>query len=164
MPSATDPTLLPSSPDLTLMEKVMSQPDWLLGLAVGGVISAVMLVIVLPRQQYAQPVKTPSDLILVEAHAPLAPDVAAKLTLGRKQLTQGKIDAAMLNLNAVIEARPENLEARWLLASTLDNLGDRARAAKHYQAYLEVHGKLRAIEDERAVRAREVVGLLTGEP
>lgn len=158
------PQSFPTSEGQTFMQKVMSQPDWLLGLAVGGVVSAVMLVIILPKQPYAQAVKAPGDQLLAEAHAPLDAELGAKLALGRKQLGQGKLDAAMQNLNAVITARPENLEARWLLATTLDGMGDRARAAKHYQAYLEVHDKLRAIEDERAARAREVVGALTGEP
>jgi hypothetical protein len=35
---------------------------------------------------------------------------------------------------------------------------------KHYQVYLEIHDRLRAIEDERATRARAVLGTLTGEP
>lgn len=146
------------------MEKVKSQPDWLLGVAVGGVISAVMLVLILPRQQYAQPVKAPSDQLLAEASAPLSPELGARLALARKQLAQGKIDGAIQSLNAVIAARPENLEARWLLANTLDNQGDRPKAVKHYQVYLEIHDRIRAVQDERANRARSVVGTLTGEP
>jgi hypothetical protein len=147
-----------------LKEKIFSQPDWLAGVAVGGVVSALLLLVVFPRQEYARPVKAPEDQLLAEAATPLAPDLAAKLAAARDQLARGKVDAAVQNLNGVLQARPEHQEARWLLASTFDRLGDQARAAQHYKVYLDVHDRLQAVTDDRAGRARARLGDWEGMP
>lgn len=145
-------------------EKLFSQPDWLAGVALGGVVSALLLVVILPRQEYARPVKAPEDRLLAEAGTPLAPELAARLAAARAQLGRGQIDAAVQGLNAVLAARPENQEARWLLASTHDRLGDQAKAAQHYRVFLEVHDRARAVEDDRAERARARLGAWEGMP
>lgn len=144
--------------------KILSQPDWLWGLALGGVISALLLVVVLPRQEYARPVKTPEDRQLAEAAAPLPPELATRLAEARAQLERGKVDAAVQGLDAVVTARPANQEARWLLASTFDRLGDQAKAAQHYKVFLDVHDRTQAVQDDRATRARERIRVWEGMP
>ena len=171
-PWVNRPVLDASVPELPAAEsaaagfraKLFSQPDWLSGLVLGGVVSALLLIVVLPRQEYARPVKTPEDRQLAEAATPLAPALAARLAAAREQLGRGKIDAAVQGLIAVLAARPENQEARWLLASTYDRLGDQARAAAHYRVFLEVHDRARAVEDDRAERARHRLGTWEGMP
>lgn len=164
-PSATQ-TAAPE-PDVAtvgLKAKLLSQPDWLWGLALGGLISALLLVVVLPRQEYAHPVKAPEDRQLAEAAAPLPPELATRLAEARAQLARGKIDAAVQSLDAVLAQRPANQEARWLLASTFDRLGDQAKAAQHYRVFLDVHDRARAVEDDRATRARERIRVWEGMP
>ncbi len=164
---STPPATALPEPDVAtvgLKAKLLSQPDWLAGLAIGGVISALLLIVVLPRQEYARPVKTPEDRALAEAGLPLAPELAARLAAARGQLASGQIDAALQGLNAVLAGRPENQEARWLLANTFDRLGDQAKAAQHYKVFLDVHDRARAVEDDRANRARERLRVWEGMP
>lgn len=154
----------PDVASVGLRAKLLSQPDWLAGVVLGGVISALLLVVVLPRQEYARPVKTPEDRAIAEAAMPLAPDLAARLVAARTQLSRGQIDAAVQGLNAVLAGRPEHQEARWLLANTYDRLGDQAKAAQHYKVFLEVHDRAQAVEDDRAARARERLRVWEGMP
>ena len=144
--------------------KILSQPEWLWGLALGGVIAAITLIVILPRQEYARPLKAPEDRQLAEAAVPLPPELAARLSAARAQLGRGQIDAALQGLNAVLAARPENQEARWLLASTFDRLGDQGKAAQHYRVFLSVHDRAQAVQDDRAARARDRLHAWEGMP
>jgi tetratricopeptide (TPR) repeat protein len=141
-----------------LRARLMAQPDWLAGLVVGGVLCVFLLLVVLPRQEYAKPVIAPEDEVLAVAATPLSEPLARRLTEARRQLRRGQIEAAVQNLNAVLARRPDEQEARWLLASTYDRLGDASRAAKHYRAYLHVHDRREEIEDSRARRIRKRLG------
>ncbi|MEB3221955.1 MAG: zf-HC2 domain-containing protein [Candidatus Sericytochromatia bacterium] len=138
--------------------RLMTQPDWLAGLVVGGVGCVFLLLVVLPRQEYAKPVTAPDDEVLAVAATPLSEPLARQLADARRQLRRGQVDAALQNLNGVLARRPDEQEARWLLASTYDRLGDAARAAKHYRVYLHVHDRREAIEDSRAKRIRKRLG------
>lgn len=143
----------------TLRERLLAQPDWLAGVVVGGVVCVFVFLIVLPRQEYARPVKAPDDQVLALAALPLTPDLSKRLTQAREDLRKGKIESALQHLNRVVVARPDQQEARWLLASTYDRLGDQSKAFRHYKAFLHVHDTRNALRDERAQRARERLSL-----
>lgn len=142
----------------TFWRKVFSQPDWLTGLFLGGVVSVLCLLVVIPRQEYAKSVREPGDELIARADRSLEPPLAAKLQHARQSLAKGKVDAALLDLNAVLAVRGDDQEARWLLATTYDRLGDQARAAQHYKLFLDVDTRLRAPEDDRVQRARAKLG------
>lgn len=139
--------------------RLLAQPDWLAGVVVGGVVCVFVLLIVLPRQEYARPVKAPDDQVLALAALPLNPELGKRLAQAREDLRKGKIESAIHNLNRVLAARPDEQEARWLLASTYDRLGDQSRAFKHYKVFLQVHDTRSALRDDRAQRARERLSL-----
>jgi hypothetical protein len=138
--------------------KVFSQPDWLTGLVLGGLVSVLCLLVVIPRQEYAKSVREPSDELIARADRALEPPLAAKLQHARQALAKGKVDTALLDLNAILAVRGDDQEARWLLATTYDRLGDQARAAQHYKLFLDVDARLRAPEDGRVQRARAKLG------
>ncbi|MDB5095624.1 MAG: Sigma-70, region 4 [Cyanobacteria bacterium RYN_339] len=142
----------------TIWRKVFSQPDWLAGLAVGAVTAALCLLVVIPRQEYAKSVREPADELIARSERALEPPLEAKLQHARQALSKGKVDTALLDLNGVLAVRGDDQEARWLLATTYDRLGDQGRAAQHYKLFLDVDGKLRTSEDARVKRAREKLG------
>ena len=93
------------------------------------------------------------------AALPLTPELGKRLAQAREDLSRGRIERAVQNLKRVLAARPDEQEARWLLASTFDRLGDQAQAIKHYKMFLEVHDQRRTFSDDRAHRVRERLSL-----
>ncbi|MEB3197382.1 MAG: tetratricopeptide repeat protein [Candidatus Sericytochromatia bacterium] len=155
----------PETRPRTWRERLISQPDWVAGLVVGGVVGIFILLVVLPRQEYARPVTLPDDQFLARSAAPLPSPLAAHLANARVALRRGKVEAALQELNLVLARRPDDMEARWLLASTYDRLGDQTRALKHYQAFLAMHERREQIIDDRVRRVRErLTGLASDEP
>lgn len=142
----------------TWLRRALSQPDWLMGLVVGGVTSALCLLVVIPHEDYSKSVREPGDQLLARANSPLEPPLATKLANARASLASGRVDAALLDLNAILALRGDNQEARWLLATTYDRLGDQARAAKHYKLFLDVAGKTRDATDSRMQHAEARLG------
>jgi hypothetical protein len=135
-----------------------SQPDWLVGLVVGAVTTAMCLLVVIPRQEYVKSVREPADVLLAGADRPLAPPLAAKLADARTALGRGQVDTAVQDLTQVLAVRGDDQEARWLLATTYDRLGDQPRAAKHYKLFLDVDQRTRAASDDRVARAQTRLG------
>jgi hypothetical protein len=142
----------------TWWRRVWSQPDWLVGLFVGAVTTALCLLVVIPRQEYVKSVREPADVLLAGADLPLAPPLAAKVTDAREALGRGQVDKAVLNLTEVLAVRGDDQEARWLLATTYDRLGDQPRAAKHYKLFLDVDQRTRTASNDRVSRAQTRLG------
>lgn len=147
----------------SIRQRLLAHPDWLAGAIIGGVVCVFVLLIVLPRQEYASPVKSPEDEVLSVAAFPLTADQGLKLGQAREDLRRGKIESALNNLNRIIAARPDEQETRWLLASTYDRLGDQTKALKHYRVYLRVHDARKNFSDSRAQRARERLAIWDGD-
>lgn len=154
----------PATTGRTWVSKALSQPDWLMGVALGGIVSAVALLVLIPRLEYAKVVREPGDQIVAQVNEPLTAELGAKLNEARAQLNKNRVADAIANLKAVVAARPDNQEARWLLATTYDRLGDRDSAQEHYRLFLETEALLRSIEDDRVRRAQAKVGGLEAQP
>lgn len=146
------------------MQKALSMPGWLVGLALGGTVSALALLVLIPRLEYAEVVREPGDQIVAQVNEPLSPELGAKLATARVQLGKSKVGDALANLKSVVAARPDNQEARWLLATTYERLGDRTSANQHYKLFLETERQIRAIEDQRVQQAESKVGKLSDQP
>lgn len=138
--------------------KAMSQPDWLLGVAVGAVATALVLLVLIPRLEYGKAVREPGDVAIARAAQPLSPPVAKQLADARDLLGKNKLDPAIQNLKAVLAVRPDNQEARWLLASTFDRMGDQIQAAQQYKIFLDTEKREQAIVDDRVRRAQARLG------
>lgn len=137
------------------VRKLFAQPDWLAGVVLGAMASALCLLVVLPREPLAAAMRDPSELAMAKADTPLPTNVNDELSAARHLLSRGKASAAIDELNRVLAARPEYLEARWLLATTYDGIGDQAHAALGYRQYIALATRERAIADERVVKAQE---------
>lgn len=148
----------PARPNDSIARKALSQPGWLAGVVIGAAISALCLLVVIPREQYAKSVREPADVLLADASKPLPAPLDVRLEGARTNLRAGRVDAAVQDLNALLALRPDNQEARWLLAQTYDQLGDRANAARHYKLFLDLDGRLRAATDDRVKRAQARLG------
>ncbi|HEY9720405.1 MAG TPA: alkyl sulfatase dimerization domain-containing protein [Oscillatoriaceae cyanobacterium] len=135
--------------------KLFAQPDWIVGVVLGALVSALCLLVILPREPLAAAMREPAELAMAKADAPLSGKVGDELSAARHLLARGKATAAIDALNRVLAARPEFLEARWLLATTYDGMGDQAHAAVCYRQYISVASRERAIADERVVQAQE---------
>jgi cytochrome c-type biogenesis protein CcmH/NrfG len=134
--------------------KVFAQPDWLSGLAVGAVATTLVLMVLIPQLEYQKAVREPGDVLIARGYQPLEPKVAAQLSEARALLAKNRTDPAIQNLKAVLAARPENQEARWLLATTYDRLGDQYQAAQQYEIFVDTEQRERAIVDDRLKRAQ----------
>jgi hypothetical protein len=134
--------------------KVFAQPDWLSGLAVGAVATTLVLMVLIPQLEYQKAVREPGDVLIARGYQPLEPKVAAQLSEARALLAKNRTDPAIQNLKAVLAARPENQEARWLLATTYDRLGDQYQAAQQYELFVDTEQRERAIVDDRLKRAQ----------
>lgn len=134
--------------------KIFAQPDWLAGLAVGAVATTLVLMVLIPQLEYQKAVREPGDVLIARGYQPLEPKVAAQLSEARALLAKNRTDPAIQNLKAVLAARPENQEARWLLATTYDRLGDQYQAAQQYELFVDTEQRERAIVDDRLKRAQ----------
>jgi hypothetical protein len=134
--------------------KVFAQPDWLAGLAVGAVATTLVLMVLIPQLEYQKAVREPGDVLIAQGYQPLEPKVAAQLSEARALLAKNRTDPAIQNLKAVLAARPENQEARWLLATTYDRLGDQYQAAQQYELFVDTERRERTIVDDRLKRAQ----------
>lgn len=134
--------------------KLFSQPDWLLGLAVGAMATAIVLIVLIPRLEYREALKEPGDQLLARASLPLEGAAAKRFAEARAQLAKNQPDQAVQNLKAVLADRPDNQEARWLLATTYDRLGDQIQAAQQYRIFLDTEKRGQAFVDERVKRAQ----------
>lgn len=154
----------PDQPQDSWRRKALSEPDWLLGLAIGGVITALCLIVVLPRLDYTRAVRDPSDQQIAKIERSLDASSAAHLQAARQELAKGQVDAAIANLVTVLSARPDNLEARWLLASTYERVGDRTGAGQQYRIFVDVDARERTIMDARLKHAKARLGMLEAMP
>jgi cytochrome c-type biogenesis protein CcmH/NrfG len=134
--------------------KLFSQPDWLLGLLVGAIATTVVLLVLIPKLQYAKAVREPGDQMIAQSAQPLTGPAAKALTDARAQLASNKLDPAIQNLRLVLADRPDNQEARWLLATTFDRMGDNQQAAQQYRIFLDTEQREQAIVDDRVQRAK----------
>lgn len=139
-------------------QKALSQPDWLLGVALGAVASAISLLVILPGLEYSEVVREPGDALVAQAAVPLTPELADALAEARRQLDRGRVDGAIRNLKNILVARPDHLEARWLLANTYDRLGDRTSAMAHYEIYLETAKPEAEVMERRIQQASQRLG------
>jgi cytochrome c-type biogenesis protein CcmH/NrfG len=134
--------------------KLFSQPDWLLGLLVGAIAPTGVLLVLIPKLQYAKAVREPSDQMIARSAQPLSGPAAKALMDARDQLAKNKLDPAIQNLRLVLADRPDNQEARWLLATTFDRMGDNQQAAQQYRIFLDTEQREQAIVDDRVQRAK----------
>jgi cytochrome c-type biogenesis protein CcmH/NrfG len=135
--------------------KALSQPDWLLGVTVGSLATVLVLLVLMPRLEYAKAVREPGDVAIARASQPLSAPVAAQLSDARVQLAKARLDPAIQNLKAVLAQRPDNQEARWLLATTYDRMGDQIQAAQQYKIFLDTEKREQAFVDDRVRRAQD---------
>lgn len=148
------PDSMPEPAASSLSDKLFSEPFWLWGVFVGGLAALVLLLGILPRQDYARPLRDPVDAAALTREAALSPEVADELARARRALAKGQVEAAVQALLAVTVQAPEALEARWLLATTYDRLGDTVRAAREYQAYVALAAPRHAALGEHLAEAR----------
>ncbi|MFN3431389.1 MAG: Rid family hydrolase, partial [Candidatus Sericytochromatia bacterium] len=89
------------------------------------------------------------NLVVTSGQIPLTPDG----TLVEGGITE-QTEQVIANLKAVLADRPDNQEARWLLATTYDRLGDQIQAAQQYRIFLDTEKRGQAFVDERVKRAQ----------
>lgn len=154
----------PTTTGRNWVQRALSQPGWLMGVALGGVVSALAILVLIPKMEYSKVVREPGDEIVAQVNEPLPAELGQKLATARDQLERNRVGEAINNLKAVVASRPDNMEARWLLATTYERLGDQDSANQHYELFLEAENRIRAIEDERVKKARAKVGNLEAQP
>lgn len=116
--------------------RVMEPRGWLAGVLLGGLLCPWLLLVVLPHQELATAPRRPE----AEAGWPQALPTEAYLALerGKQLLGRGKAEAGLVELSKVLAMAPTCQEARWLVATTHERLGDRNRAARAYRDFLAV--------------------------
>lgn len=139
---------------LKLTDKLLSEPLWLWGVFVGGLASVILLLGILPRQDYARPLREASEVAALAEEATLAPAIADEIAGARTALKKGQVEKAVQALVTVTEKEPSALEARWLLATTYDRLGDMVRAGGQYEAYIALAAPRQAQLADHVAEAR----------
>lgn len=153
-----------NTPSPSFKDKLFSMPDWWLGLFLGGLVSALSLLLVIPQLNYGGVLQEPGEEELALLDRPLDPATERHAREARALLAKGRIGPAIAELKAVLAVRPSNLEARWLLANTYDRLGDEASALQQYRQFIRLAEQEQQVIATRITRARKRVELLTAEP
>lgn len=144
--------------------KLLAEPDWIAGVLLGIASTLVVFLVVIPRQEYAKMMRNPQEAFMARQSEPLTPEQAFRIQRARVSLRAGRVDQALIELETILKARPDLAEARWLYASTLDRLGDSARAAKHYALYLNHAERLHSSITARIQTAKQRLGVLQESP
>lgn len=131
--------------------RVWEPRGWLAGVVLGALLAPFVVLVVLPRQELATAPRRP----LAESGwpAPLPEGAQAALAKGKALLARGRAEAALAELGKVLAAEPGCQEARWLLATTHERLGDRLRASRAYRDFLAVERAHAPWREQRAAEA-----------
>jgi predicted Zn-dependent protease len=158
-PSQDSPARVPA-----WLKKAFATPAWLGGVAVGALAVVITIRVFIPHEQYATAVQNPTDRALARVERTLDVQAASRLAAARFELARGQMGPAIGNLNLVLLDRPDNQEARWLLATADDALGDVLSAAKAYRVYLNVEAREQSIRGQRVERAKARLAALEALP